>query len=77
VRTTPSPQHGKPLQPRPGPRSALPADRAVVVQFSARVATGFDRVSGRVEHVVTGRSAHFRSLDQLLAFIARWLKAAT
>jgi hypothetical protein len=77
VRRTASPQHGKPLQPRPRPVSTLPADRAFVVQFSARAAARADRVSGRVEHVVTGRSTHFRSLDQLLAFVARWLQAAT
>jgi hypothetical protein len=77
MRTSASPQHGKPLQPRTRPVPTLPADRAFVVQLSACTATELARVSGRVEHVVTGRSAHFRSLDQLLAFIARWLKAAT
>jgi len=27
-------------------------------------------LSGRVEHVLSGESAHFESLEQLLAFIA-------
>ena len=31
------------------------------------------QMSGRVEHVVSGQSAHFASLEELLAFIARVL----
>lgn len=31
------------------------------------------RLAGRVEHVVSGQSAHFASLEELLAFIARVL----
>ena len=30
---------------------------------------------GRVEHVVSGQAAHFHSLEELLAFIARVLTA--
>ena len=47
---------------------------AFVVQF--RAGTDFDagRVEGRVEHVATGRTARFESLQDLLAIIALALK---
>ena len=32
-----------------------------------------DQVAGRVEHVVSGQSAHFDSLEELLAFLAQVL----
>ncbi len=53
--------------------TALPPDRAFVVQFTddARLAT--DRVTGRVEHVVSGRSTHFASLEQLVTFLRQCL----
>ncbi len=48
---------------------------AFVVQF--RAGTDFDagRVEGRVEHVATGRTARFESLQELLSIIAVALKA--
>ncbi|MEW6268822.1 MAG: hypothetical protein AB1689_05940 [Thermodesulfobacteriota bacterium] len=51
-------------------RSMLPTDRAFVVQLSAEADPGTRRLSGRVEHVVSGESVRFESLEQLLAFIA-------
>ena len=47
---------------------------AFVVQF--RAATDFDAgcVEGRVEHVATGRTARFDSVQELLAIIALALK---
>ena len=53
--------------------SALPVDRAFVVQFSSATSLADGRLGGRVEHVHSGRSAHFESLDQLLAFVGRVL----
>jgi hypothetical protein len=46
---------------------------AFVVQV--RVGTNMepDRMEGRVEHVVSGQTTRFHSLDELLAFIARVL----
>jgi hypothetical protein len=46
---------------------------AFVVQF--RTATDFaaDRVAGRVEHIASGRSAHFESTRELLEIFARVL----
>jgi hypothetical protein len=54
--------------------SVLPVDRAFVVQFSPETSLSDGRVSGRVEHVHGGRSAHFESLDQLLAFVGQVLR---
>jgi hypothetical protein len=49
---------------------------AFVVQF--RTATDFTcgQVGGRVEHVATGRTAHFESTKELLEAFARLSKSA-
>jgi hypothetical protein len=47
-------------------RSALPADRAFVVQLRADADPACGVVSGRVEHIVSGASAPFDSLEQLV-----------
>jgi hypothetical protein len=45
---------------------------AFVVHF--RLSTnGQGRIEGRVEHVLSGQTSHFDSLEELLAFIARVL----
>ena len=54
-----------------------PADRAFVVQLSAASDLGERRLSGRIEHVVSGSSSHLRSLEQLLEFIRRLVRDAT
>jgi len=58
------------------PASILPPDRAFVVQLSSDAELGEQRFVGRVEHVTTGQSVHFESLDELLAFIGRLLSCA-
>jgi hypothetical protein len=50
--------------------STLPTERAFVVQLAADADPRRHRLTGRVEHVVSGASTHFQSLEQLLAFIA-------
>ena len=54
--------------------SGLPHNSAFVVQF--RTGTDFEigRVQGRVEHVASGQTAHFQSLDELVRLLARLLK---
>jgi hypothetical protein len=47
---------------------------AFVVQFSAETQVEAGQLVGRVEHVVSGQAAHFRSLEGLLAFLARVLR---
>jgi hypothetical protein len=54
--------------PVPNPAS-LPIERAFVVQFSAEASIDRGRLNGRVEHVGSGRSRHFGSLEELLAFV--------
>jgi len=56
-------------------KSPLSVHRAFVVHFrtSSDVARG--QIEGRVEHVVSGQSTHFDSLEELLAFVA-WVLAS-
>jgi len=57
----------------PTKKAPLSVHWAFVVHFrlSTNIARG--RIEGRVEHVVSGQSAHFNSLEELLAFIDRVL----
>jgi len=49
---------------------ALLPERAFVVEFSGDEATAADdRLSGRVEHVVSGQAARFESPGELLEFV--------
>ena len=61
------------ITPDPTADRPLPVQRAFVVQLHATAAVAQGQLSGRVEHVLSGQVAHFRSLDELLAFIARVL----
>lgn len=54
-------------------QASLPTDRAFVVQFTTTTDMHQRRVAGRVEHVASGHSSHFRSLQELWAFIAQML----
>jgi len=56
-----SPEHG----------SALSVQRAFVVHFGTSRGPGRRRFSGRVEHLASGESAPFSSLEALLAFFDR------
>ena len=51
----------------------LPVQRAFVVQLHATAVVAEGQLTGRVEHVLSGQAAHFDTLDELLAFIARVL----
>jgi hypothetical protein len=61
----------------------LPADhpaplsitRAFVVQLRAQISVEQGLLAGRVEHVVSGQAIDFESLETLLAFMARVLRA--
>ena len=54
-------------------RSPLSPHRAFVVQFRVETEVEQGRFVGRVEHVVSGQAAHFQSVEELLAFMARVL----
>jgi hypothetical protein len=47
---------------------------AFVVQFYAETQVETGHLVGRVEHVVSGQSIRFQSLEALLAFLARVLR---
>ncbi len=52
----------------------LPADRAFVVQLRRPARSGTGAVwAGRVEHVVSGRSARFDGCDELRRFVEELL----
>ena len=53
----------------------LSVTRAFVVQFRADAVVEQGHLTGRVEHVVSGQATDFQSLETLLAFIARVLRA--
>ena len=46
---------------------------AFVVHFRVNSDVTQGRMAGRVEHVVSGQSTHFDSLEELLAFMGRVL----
>jgi hypothetical protein len=48
---------------------------AFVLQFRAGVDIEQEYCEGRIEHIVSGNAAHFQSLDELLAFIAKVLNS--
>ena len=50
-------------------------DGAFVVQFRAKTDFQQGRVEGRVEHVASGRAAHFTSTEELLDMFARLAKS--
>jgi hypothetical protein len=61
--TVRSPQVEPPLSPQLG----------FVVQFRIRAGQPSTYFAGRVEHLVSGRSAHFHSPEELTTFLAREL----
>ena len=60
--------------PRDAGRLApLSVHHAFVVHFRVNAEVAQGRVAGRVEHVASGQSTHFASLDELLAFMGQVL----
>mgnify|MGYP003394877074 FL=1 len=54
-------------------KAPLSVHWAFVVHLRANSDVTHGQVAGRVEHVVSGQSTHFDSLEELLAFMARVL----
>lgn len=52
------------------PRVAL--ERSFVVQLRSDSDCGQRQLSGRIEHIVSGESEPFASLDDLLGFMSRF-----
>jgi len=61
-----------PAADNPAPLSVT---RAFVVQFRADTVVEQAHLAGRVEHVVSGQATDCQSLETLLAFMARVLRA--
>jgi hypothetical protein len=61
-----------PSADQPAPLSVT---RAFVVQFRADTVIEQEHLTGRVEHVVSGQVTDFQSLETLLGFMARVLRA--
>jgi hypothetical protein len=55
----------------------LSPQRAFVVQFRERTGDAQDRFEGRVEHIISGRAARFRSAAQLTRFMRRVLNGGS
>jgi hypothetical protein len=55
----------------------FPRERAFVVQLHRDAGPGTGRWEGRVEHVSSGRFAHFKQLHELEAFFTEVLDAST
>lgn len=58
-----------------GEKAGLPPSHAFVVQFREETALEQDYFIGRVEHVVSGETAMFNTLSDLLEFFRRILAA--
>lgn len=56
-------------RPETGEAASLSPDRAFVVHFYA-APTGAAIEAGRAEHVRSGQTTHFRSWEELAAFVA-------
>jgi len=54
-------------------RAPLSVHRAFVVHFRTDSNVTRGPIEGRVEHVISGQSMHFESLEELLTFMARVL----
>lgn len=61
----------------PEKRAPLSVHHAFVVHFRVNSDVAQGQLAGRVEHVVSGQSAHFDSLEELLAFVTRVLTQRT
>ena len=61
------------MKRKPPGEQPLSPHRAFVVQLREETDIKAGRLIGRVEHVVSGEAARFRSVHELLAFLARML----
>jgi len=62
------------MRPELESRPPLSPQGAFVVQFHTDTEFGAGRVSGRIEHVVSGQATAFSSVEVLLAFMGRVLR---
>jgi hypothetical protein len=58
----------------PTPQPTYPTQRAFVVQIHVEADVAQDEVRGRVEHIVSGQTTHFDTVEALVQFIMHVLK---
>ena len=58
---------------RPG-GPPLPVSQSFVVQFAADTLPASKRYRGRIEHIDSGRSQRFASVDELMSFVNELLE---
>jgi hypothetical protein len=71
MKTTTSRAHRAIHDKPPSDESPLSPYRAFVVQLREHADVGRNQWVGRVEHVTSGQATHFRSLEELVAFIGK------
>lgn len=59
----------------PTQTTPLSIHRAFVVHFRTDADVVQGQIAGRVEHVLSGQSTHFASLEGLLAFVAQMVSS--
>ena len=57
-------------------QTALPANRAFVVQFRADSNLPQGEIAGRVEHVMSGQAKRFASMEELTTFLTHVLSSS-
>jgi hypothetical protein len=62
-----------PVPARTDNPSALPYAKAFILQFGAETDARLGHVTGRIEHLQTGRRSRFASADEMLARIMAML----
>ena len=67
---------GHPVSCRADNKPTLPYAKAFVVQFTAETDARLEHVTGRLEHLQTGRRARFTSMEDLLAGFVKMLADA-
>ena len=73
---TPDPSRAEDAVPRRADdKPTLPYAKAFVVQFTAETDARLEHVTGRVEHLQTGRRVRFTSMDDLRAGFVAMLAA--
>jgi hypothetical protein len=67
----------QPMELRSRQQSSLPTNRAFVLQFRTDADIEQGRFDGRIEHVVSGQTTLFHSLEELMQFLSQVLSLAS
>ena len=56
-------------------KGSFPIRHAFVVQFASDTTLDAESMTGRIEHIVSGKVTRFESVDTMLAFVTQFLQA--